>query len=114
VVAFNPAYQENPCWSDALNEGVTGRCVYVPRLNDVRQLTRILEARLSPFGIEAGLGDVADEEAVMAIFEHYRATPAMTIRRTLTVANSAAEDARDAGADRIRPGHVSSALVDLD
>ena len=113
VVAFHPAYQENPCWSDALNEGVTGPRVYVPRLHAVGQLTRILEARLCPFGGTAGLGDVADEEAVAAIFEHYRATPAMTIRRTLTLVKSAAEDAWDTGADRIRPGHVRSALANL-
>lgn len=113
VVAFHPAYQANPRWSDAFYEGVTGLRVNVPRLHDAGQLTRILEARLYPFGVEAKLGDVVDDEAVTAIFEHYRATPAMTIRRTLTLAKLAVEEAWDSGADRVRPGHVRSALADL-
>jgi Cdc6-like AAA superfamily ATPase len=113
VVAFHPAYEDNPHWSEAIYEGLTGRRVDVPRLRDAGQLSRILDARLHPFGVQAALTDVVEDDAVAVIFEHYRGTPEMTIRRALTLTKSAAEDAWDSGADRVGVGHVRSALADL-
>ena len=47
------------------------------------------------------------------LFGHYRTTDGMTIRRALTLAKSAAEEAWDSDADRVRIGHVHSAMADL-
>jgi hypothetical protein len=95
-------------------EGVTGTHVDVPRLETEDQLARILSARLSPFDVNVPLSTIVDEEAVTAIFRHYLANSDMTIRRSLTLTKLATELAWDAGADRVSPGHVSSARADLD
>jgi len=63
--------------------------------------------------LQAELSEVVDDEAVIMLFGHYRTTDGMTIRRALTLAKSSAEEAWDSDADRVRIGHVHSAMADL-
>ncbi len=110
IVAVHERYRRSPGYKQARGDGWLEEELWIPSLNDPKQLREILNKR-----VERAIGHqitaIAEVEAIDELFAYYIGEAGSSLRKTLTVAQDAVRQAvQDSDAERITAAAARAAI----